>query len=37
MKDTGDFHMPPQVSMKVDPEGTQLMEQWILLRSNCDL
>jgi uncharacterized repeat protein (TIGR03806 family) len=37
MKDTGDFHMPPQVSLKVDPEGTQLMEQWILLRSSCDL
>lgn len=37
MKDTGDFHMPPQVSLKVDSEGVQLMEQWILLRSNCDL
>jgi uncharacterized repeat protein (TIGR03806 family) len=37
MKDTGVFHMPPQVSLKVDPEGTQLIEQWILLRSNCDL
>jgi uncharacterized repeat protein (TIGR03806 family) len=37
MKDTGGFHMPPQVSLKVDPDGTRLIEQWILLRSNCDL
>ncbi len=36
MKDLGDFHMPPQVSMKVDPDGTQLIEQWILLRTSCD-
>lgn len=37
MKDAGDFHMPPQVSLKVDPDGVNLIEKWILLRTSCDL
>jgi uncharacterized repeat protein (TIGR03806 family) len=37
MKDSGDFHMPPQVSRKVDEDGVSLIEKWVLLRAECDL
>ncbi len=37
MSDTGDFHMPPQISKQVDTEAVGVMEKWVLLRSGCDL
>jgi uncharacterized repeat protein (TIGR03806 family) len=36
MKDSGDFHMPPQISRVADPDGIELMEQWVLLRTSCE-